>query len=156
MSPRYVPVCLAILIAWTWGCTGREPCCGEPGLEPVLGRRTPPNPGAHAELVKDRDPPLGGTATLTFRYDIRRPFDPSDTLAWVAKGHFEPSYSGVFSYVSGESSWVDTLLSFETREHSVVIRAERRGELLIDASVSAISDSVWGAGGSSTICLCVR
>jgi len=130
--------------------------CGEPNFAPALVNATPPFPGALAEIIADQDPSLGGKATLTFRYEFQWNEEFCDTAVLVAHGYFSRSYPGVFSYVSGESSWVDTVRCFEKREHSVIIRAERRGQLLLDGEVGARVDSLWSLGGSATVCICVR
>jgi hypothetical protein len=139
------------------GCQSQETCgCGSRHFQPDIITATPPFPGASAELVANHDPTLGGTAQLTFRYEFRQTADVCDGLTLVAHGYFEPSVPGVFTYVSGESSWVDTVACFERREHSVIIQASRKGQLLIQAYVGAPVDSLWSLGATDLECLCVK
>jgi len=139
------------------GCWGEDTCdCGPRHFEPGVVATAPINPGAWVELVADHDPEYHGTAKLTFRYDFRLSSELCDTLTLIARGYFDPSSPGVFEYVSGESSWVDTVGCFERREHSVEIRAFRKGQLLIQAYVGAPVDSLWSVGGNELICLCVK
>ena len=124
-------------------------------FEPDLNASTAPFSGAWTELIADADPVVGGTATLTFRYEFQLSEEACDSLTLIAHGYFERSDPDIFTYVSGESSWVDTVKCHERIEHSVVIRAFREGELLIQAFVGAQVDPGWAAGGSDVVCLCV-
>ena len=158
MGPKsFLISSLFILLVAFGGCSEEESCgCGGGGLAPDLVSNDPPFPGAWAELTADRNPVHGGTATLTFRYEFRSIPELCDTVTLIAEGYFGRSSPNVFRYVSGDSSWVDTVRCFERREHSVVIRALRKGQLLLDALVGATVDSTLGLGGADTVCLCVK
>lgn len=118
------------------------------------GDSTPPSSDATLVLFADRSPALGETTTLTARYSIDYPPVRSDTLTWVASGHF--TVRTPFVIESGASTWVDTVRSFANREHSVVIRATQRGQFLVDAVVGAPFDSTFSAGAKATLLLNVR
>lgn len=94
---------------------------------------------------------LGGTITLTCTYHVADPYLPS----YVTNGHFKVPPT-VFTVVSGESSWVDTVLVNETRKHKVVIRPIVRGDLLADAIVYAEIDSFSGYRGGVSVYFSVR
>jgi hypothetical protein len=149
---------LLLLGAVCWqGCKNEDTCgCGSRQFEPELAAEVAPFPGAWAELVANHDPAYGGTAKLTFRYEFQESAALCDTVTLIARGYFEPSVPGVFSYESGESSWVDTVRCFERREHSVTIRAQRKRQLLIQAFVGAPVDELRSFGGTDNICLCVK
>jgi hypothetical protein len=159
MSFKTCVICwLAVSLVTFIGCSEEDSSCGcgARGFAPEIVSADSPSPGAWAELVADRDPVVGGTATLTFRYEFRYDASLCDTVTLIAEGWFGRSMPNVFTYVHGESSWVDTVRCFERREHSVVIRALRRGELLLDAGVAAPVDSTFGLGGGDTVCICVK
>jgi hypothetical protein len=138
------------------GCLEHPDRCKPLWSSPSPTMQAAPPSGAWAEMTIDKDPPLNGTATLVFHYEFRYPGDPSDIRTWVASGYFEPSREGVFSYVSGDSSWVDTVRTFERRTHAVQIRVFRAGEYLIQAYVGAPVNSGFVAGATDNVRFCVR
>lgn len=92
-----------------------------------------------------------GTMTLTCTYHVFEDYLPSH----VTNGHFKIPPT-VFTVVSGESSWVDTVLVNETRKHKVVIRPLVRGDLLADAIVIAPIDSFNAVRGAASVYFSVR
>jgi len=131
--------------------------CGDGDLmEPGRQATTSPWPGAWVEIVADRDPVVGGTATLTLRYQFRYHESICDTMTLIAMGGLREPFTDIWSFVSDDTSFVDTVKCFETREHSFVLRFHRKGQLLIDGLVGAPIDSSRSLGGKDTICLCVK
>jgi hypothetical protein len=92
-----------------------------------------------------------GTTTLTCTYYVSEDYLPS----YVASGYFKVPPTA-FTVVSGDSSWVDTVLVNETRKHKVVIRPIVRGDLLADAIVIAPLDSFGGIRGVDSVELYVK
>jgi len=94
------------------------------------------------------------TATLSCTYKVVAKILPVGRDDYVAEGHFV--YPN-FSFVSGDSSWEDTLRVNETRSHQVVVRALARGDWLVDASVkSVIEENIMAISGSGSVELHVR
>ena len=153
---RTVQWCILLIATLSIGCLEHPDRCKPLWSSPDLVIQTAPPSGAWAEMTIDKDPPLNGTATLTFQYEFRYPDDPSDIRTWIATGYFQPSWEGVFSYVSGDSCWIDTVQTFERRTHSVVVRVFRAGEIGIQAYVGAMGDSVFHPGATDNVFFCVR
>jgi hypothetical protein len=153
---RIIPIVLSVLFLCSLGCESEvDTCsCGSHGIERQVTTMSAPFPGAWAELVANHHPGYEGTATLTFRYEFRLTPESCDNGKLVAHGYFGPLIGGQFTCVAGESTWVDTVSCFERREHSIEIRALRRGELVIEGVVWAPLDSTWHPGGYDDICLC--
>lgn len=93
----------------------------------------------------------GETMTFTCTYYVHEDHLPS----YVTDGHFRIPRNA-FTIVSGESSWVDTVLVNETRKHKVVVRPIVRGDLVADAVVIAPIDSFNAVRGSDSIELHVK
>ena len=108
-------------------------------------------------MTVDKQPDYMGTATVTLKYYIDFPPDKSDTLTINANGWFRTGTRGnVFSIVSGDSSWTDTVQSFTEIEHQIVIKAHKRGGWVISGYVTGLIDTFSALGGTDIINIYVR
>ena len=128
---RIAAFLLAGLIACMIACGGDDGVTYErPRTGPVI-----------VTITADKNSLLKGqTVTLTCTYYVANPRLPS----YATNGYFKVPPTN-FTVVSGESSWVDTVLVNETRTHKVAIRPIVRGNLLADAIVYADIDSFYGS-----------
>lgn len=84
---------------------------------------------------------IDDSVVVTSRYTINYPPDEWSTGRWVARGHFL-AWSSDWTIVSGDSSWVDSLMSFETRVHSILVVPRVKGTPFIRAYVEAPLDKL--------------
>ena len=107
------------------------------------------------DIVADRSPAYMQTATLSCTYKVISERLPAGRNDFVAEGHF--AFANSFAFVSGDSSWVDTLKVNEVSNHQVVVRAVMRGDWLVDALVSSvIQENVTTIGGGDSVELHVK
>lgn len=109
------------------------------------------NNGIEVSLAVDRHPNVMETVTLTCSYEVDYPYLPEGRDDYVVKGHFVLPVTH-FTVVSGDSSWVDTVMVNTRSEHYVVVQAIKPGDWLVDAlATSVIEESVSVISGGASV-----
>ncbi len=107
-------------------------------------------------LSVDHIPGYLETAVITCEYTVvvKPDWNPSGT--WIVDGEYM-AWRNNFEFVSGDSAWIDTVITQETRQHSIVVKAIRKGMVGLDGVVSAWApDSIAGEVGRKYLWFLVR
>jgi hypothetical protein len=118
------------------------------------GSMTPP---ISIGLSATRQPAYMDTTTITCKYSVDYPEDRADKRTFVARGRFYlDRATPAFIAVEGESSWVDTVTSYEARSHAVVLKALKRGWFPFEAVVSCTVDTFVTYSRSTGLMISVK
>jgi hypothetical protein len=124
--------------------------CGDDGSAPVDDSSST-NSGIDVYVSMDHRPDVNETATISCLYEVDYPTQPLGRSDYIVNGHFVIP-SSRFRVVSGDSSWVDTVLVNTRRTHSVTVRATKAGEAFIDVfATSVIEEGYTVISGAASI-----
>jgi hypothetical protein len=101
------------------------------------------------ELSVDHIPKYLETAVITCEYKVVVKPDWNSSGRWLIDGKFY-AWGSELEIVSGDTTWIDTVSTHETRRHSVVVKAVRKGRVGLDGMVSAWAPDSIGGESEST------
>jgi hypothetical protein len=145
-----------ILLIGAIGIAGAVVDCGSSSNVTGDGSGNKPASGMLVQVSADRDPPYQGDVVLTCSCEVDYPMTATYGDMYVVHGHFNAP-PPTFAFVSGDSSWVDTVKVLTTNKHSAVFRAMRRGRYYADVyAYSVLVEGKLTIGGVGSVLLDVK